>query len=41
MRPEARLFDWYQGFHGEDYALAMRDILTEKGIEGITVERVE
>ena len=33
--------DRYQGFHGEDYVLAMRDILTENGIDGITIERVE
>ena len=33
--------DWYQGFHGEDYVLAMRDILAEKAIGGIKVERVE
>lgn len=33
--------DWYQGFHGEEYAKAMRDVLTECGIEGITIGRVE
>lgn len=33
--------DWYQGFHGEEYVLAMRDILAEKGISGIKVERIE
>ena len=33
--------DWYQGFHGEEYVLAMRDILAESGIDGIKVERVE
>ena len=33
--------DWYQGFHGEEYVLAMRDVLAESGIDGITVERVE
>ena len=33
--------NWYQGFHGEEYILAMRDILQEKGIKGIAVERVE
>ena len=33
--------DWYQGFHSEDYVLAMRDILAEKGICGIKVEGAE
>ena len=33
--------DWYQGFHGEKYVLAMRDVLAEKGISGIKVERIE
>ena len=33
--------DWYQGFHGEAYVLAMRDVLAENGIDQITVERVE
>ena len=33
--------DWYQGFHGEKYVLAMRDVLAEKGIGGIKVERIE
>ncbi len=33
--------DWYQGFHGEEYVLAMRDILQERGIRGIAVERIE
>ena len=33
--------DWYQGFYGEEYVLAMRDILTENGISGIKVERIE
>ena len=33
--------DWYQGFHGEEYVLAMRDILTKNGISNVKVERVE
>ena len=33
--------DWYQGFHGEKYVLAMRDVLAENGINGIKVERTE
>ena len=33
--------DWYQGFSGEKYVLAMRDVLAEKGIGGIKVERIE
>lgn len=33
--------DWYQGFHGETYVKAMRDVLTEKGIDGVVIERVE
>ncbi|MBR4173925.1 MAG: hypothetical protein IKR56_01130 [Lachnospiraceae bacterium] len=33
--------DWYQGFSGEEYVLAMRDILKECGISGIKVERTE
>lgn len=33
--------DWYQGFSGEKYVLAMRDVLAEKGISGIKVERIE
>ena len=33
--------DWYQGFHGEEYVLAMRDVLAEEGISGIRVERTE
>ena len=33
--------DWYQGFHGEDYVLAMRDVLQENGIKGIAIERIE
>ena len=33
--------DWYQGFHGEEYVLAMRDVLAENGINGIKIERAE
>ncbi len=33
--------DWYQGFHGEEYVKAMRDILSEAGIKGISIDRVE
>ena len=33
--------DWYQGFHGEEYVLAMRDVLAQNGISGIKVERIE
>ena len=33
--------DWYQGFHGEEYVKAMRDVLSEAGIKGIRIDRVE
>ena len=33
--------DWYQGFHGEMYAKALRDLLKELGMNGVTLERVE
>ena len=33
--------DWYQGFHGDMYAKAMRDIMKEAGIKGVRLERVE
>ncbi len=33
--------DWYQGFCGEKYVKAMRDILSEAGIKGISIDRVE
>ncbi len=33
--------NWYQGFHGDMYAKAMRDIMKEAGMEGIRLERVE
>ena len=33
--------DWYQGFHGDMYAKAMRDIMKEAGMKGVRLERVE
>ncbi|MBQ7584526.1 MAG: hypothetical protein IJT24_07925, partial [Lachnospiraceae bacterium] len=33
--------DWYQGFHGEMYAKAMRDLMKEAGMKGAALERVE
>ena len=33
--------DWYQGFHGESYAKAMRDLLREKGMPGAELKRIE
>lgn len=33
--------DWYQGFHGDFYAKAMRDLLKEAGMKGAALERVE
>jgi hypothetical protein len=33
--------DWYQGFHGDMYAKAMRDLMKEAGMEGTVLERVE
>ena len=33
--------NWYQGFHGEMYAKAMRDIMKDAGMESVTLERVE
>lgn len=33
--------DWYQGFHGDMYAKAMRDIMIEAGMEGVRIQRVE
>ncbi|MDO4805184.1 MAG: hypothetical protein Q4A32_10245 [Lachnospiraceae bacterium] len=33
--------DWYQGFHGDMYAKAMRDIMREAGMKGAVLERVE
>ena len=38
---ESFYIDWYQGFHGEEYVLAMRDVLAENGINGIKIERAE
>lgn len=33
--------NWYQGFHGEMYAKAMRDLLKEAGMNSVSLERVE
>lgn len=33
--------NWYQGFHGEMYAKAMRDLMREAGMNSATLERVE
>jgi hypothetical protein len=33
--------DWYQGFHGEMYAKAMRDLMREAGMPGAVLTRVE
>ncbi|WP_029318808.1 hypothetical protein [Butyrivibrio sp. AE3004] len=33
--------DWYQGFPGERYAAAMRDLMLEAGMKNVTIERVE
>ncbi len=33
--------DWYQGFHGDMYARAMRDLMKEAGMNGARIERVE
>ena len=33
--------DWYQGFHGDMYARAMRDLMKEAGMSGARIERVE
>lgn len=33
--------NWYQGFHGDMYVKAMRDIMREAGIKEIRLERVE
>ena len=33
--------DWYQGFHGDMYAKAMRDIMREAGMKGVRLQRVE
>ena len=33
--------DWYQGFHDTAYILAMRDVLSDMGMKGLMIERVE
>ncbi|MCR4655007.1 MAG: hypothetical protein K5770_02060 [Lachnospiraceae bacterium] len=33
--------NWYQGFHGEMYAKAMRDLMKEAGMTSVSMERVE
>ena len=33
--------DWYQGFHGDVYAKAMRDLMREAGMSNARLERVE
>ncbi len=33
--------EWYQGFHGEMYAKAMRDLMREAGMHSASLERVE
>jgi hypothetical protein len=33
--------DWYQGFPGDKYAKAMRDIMLEAGMKSVSIERVE
>lgn len=33
--------NWYQGFHGEMYAKAMRDLMREAGMKSVSMERVE
>ncbi len=33
--------DWYQGFFGDMYAKAMRDLMIEAGMENTSIERVE
>ena len=34
-------FDWYQGFHGDLYVKAMRDLMKKAGMTGAKLERVE
>lgn len=34
-------FDWYQGFHGDMYVKAMRDLMKKAGMTGAKLERVE
>ena len=33
--------DWYQRFHGEIYAKAMRDLMREDGMTGAVLRRAE
>jgi hypothetical protein len=33
--------NWYQGFHGEMYAKAMRDLMKDAGMKSVSLERVE
>nr|MCR5775034.1 hypothetical protein [Lachnospiraceae bacterium] len=33
--------NWYQGFHGELYAKAMRDLMKEAGMNSVAMERIE
>nr|MCR5235026.1 hypothetical protein [Lachnospiraceae bacterium] len=33
--------NWYQGFHGELYAKAMRDLMKEAGMSSVAMERIE
>ena len=33
--------NWYQGFHGEMYAKAMRDLMKEAGMSSVSITRVE
>ena len=33
--------NWYQGFHGEMYAKAMRDLMKDAGMKSVVLERVE
>ena len=33
--------NWYQGFHGEMYAKAMRDLMKEAGMKSVSLERTE
>ncbi len=33
--------NWYQGFHGEMYAKAMRDLMKDAGMKSVSLERIE
>jgi hypothetical protein len=33
--------DWYQGFQGDKYATAFRNLMKEAGMAGASIERVE